>query len=272
MEIMYFNANARSNYKGDYTIPNFILKTINCKLPHIAILTEAIPNFFKDDENYNIIKHNYIIENSSYKQSQKNSVIIAVKKDFEVQNICKVINGFDKDEKAPDYLNIQVKRNDRMYNIIGFRMITVEDYDERRKLFNKFIDNNELVIKDAVTLLIGDFNNAKYYGNLDKSFEEVEERYWKQDWDEKKKMYYGEKKKVAQYNYNLHIIKDLLKDKGLELVEKEDDYSFKDKNDNLIHEDHLFISKQMSKKVNISFYGSEEPLDHRYFVANIPDE
>lgn len=273
MKIMYFNCNAGSNYTGKYKVPNYILKTINSEedVPHIIILTEVVP-FFEDNEEYREFVSKYFISFSRFEQTKKNSVIIAVRKDIEIRCVNDIMCAFDKDEYAPDYLNIQIDKDGKSYNVIGFRMLTDKyDYDWERKLFDKFINNNELQIKDTVTVLVGDFNNAKHYGDINKSFSEVEHLYWKADWDNEKRRYSETKRKVPQYNYNLHIIKDLFLEKGLGLVEKEDDYSFLYKN-NPIHDDHFFISSEESDRVIISFYDSEQPLDHRYFVAEINED
>ena len=271
MKIIYFNCNAGSNYTGKYKVPIFITDRINSEkeIPDIVILSEVIP-FFEDNDEYKRFCSNYFISFSGFEQHKKNSVLIAVRRDIEVKYVNARINGFDNEDYAPDYLNIQVVKKGKKYNIIGFRMLTDNyDYDWERKLFDKFINNNELLIHNAVTVFAGDFNNAKHYGEIDKSFSEVEHLYWKQSWDNQKRKYYGKKEKVAQYNYNLHIIKDILLNKGLKLIEKEGDYSFLDKYKNEIHDDHFFVSEDICNKASISFYDSKEPLDHRYFVAEI---
>ena len=271
MKVLYFNARAGANYKGSYRVPNFILNTIADKSPDIVVITEIIPVFTENDD-YRFLTENYSIHFSHYERNKRNSVLIAVTKKYRVIDIGYEIKGFT-DGKSPDYLNIHVKTNNITYNIIGFRMITGNyNYDEERRLFDIFCDNAEFNIENEATILIGDFNNAKHYGRLTQSFEDVEDLYWTQDWDKIKKCYFGKKKKRLQYNYNLHIIKDLLLDKGLTLVENESDYSFIDQFGNRIHDDHLFISKMLSEKVNISFFDSDNSLDHRYFEAIIIDQ
>ncbi len=271
MKVLYFNAKAGSNYNGTYRVPDFILNTIANKSPDIVILTEVIP-IFREGDSYKFLKDNYTIHYSLYKQKEKNAVLIAVNKNYKIIDISYEVPGFSDDDKSPDYLNIHVNTNGTIYNIIGFRMITDEyNYDEERRLFDIFCKNTELNMENEVTLLIGDFNNAKHYGRLSQSFDDVEDLYWTQNWDRIKKRYYGERKKRLQYNYNLHIIKDLLSDKGLTLIENEADYSFVDRFGNQIHDDHFFISKLMSEKVSISFFDSDASLDHRYFEAIIED-
>jgi len=263
MKIMYFNCKAGSNHAGDYIVPNYIFETICSEIdrPHIVILTEVIP-LFEDSDKYRKFCSDYSIYSSGFVQGKKNSVIIAVKNvkkdkdiDIEVTSVNDVIRS-DKGVSAPDYLNIQIIKNSKTYNIIGFRMIAHKNYDVRRKIFDSFLKNNKLVVEGAITILAGDFNNAMHYGDINQSFDEVKSEYWKNG------------KKVAQYNYNLHIIKDILSEKGFKLIEKEEDYSFGDK----IHDDHFFISSEKEKSVDISFHDSKQPLDHRYFVAVIEED
>ena len=274
MRVLYFNCNARSNYSGTFTVPSFVLKRIlyEKETPDIVVLTEVVPRF-EDNDDYREFDSKYSWYSSEYVQGKKNSVIIAVNKDVEYIDSNDTIPGFEKEEEAPDYLNLRVVKNGKKYSIIGFRMLTGGyDYDGERELFDRFIDDkNELVMDGTVTILVGDFNNAKHYGAINKTFDEVESEYWKRDWDAERNRYIGKPQKVAQYNYNLHIIKDLLKSKGLELIEKEEDYSFEYKF-NQIHDDHFFVSENAANKASVTFYDSEKPLDHRYFVAMIDED
>lgn len=184
MKVLYFNANARTDFNGSYTVPDFILNTIANKSPDIVILTEVIP-IFRESDSYKFHKDNYTIHHSPYKQKEKNAVLIAVNKDFKIIDFDNAVPGFSDKDKSPDYLNIHVKTNKTIYNIIGFRMLTV-GYDERSKLFDIFYNNAVFNVDNETTIFIGDFNNAKHYGRLNKSFKDVEELYWRQEWDDLK--------------------------------------------------------------------------------------
>lgn len=277
MKIICFNCNSRTKYK----IPSFVIDTIIKKEPDVAILTEVIPSF--NDNDYNRFTKDYKIACSIFEKG-KNSIIIAVRShdELSIERVNSVANGFKQDELAPNFLNVIVKEKDKIFNIIGFRMLTSEmDYDFERKLFNTFFDNNnEIINPDSpklITVLAGDFNNAKHFGSLNRSFDDVEDKYWTQNWNEKTLRYEGDKFRRAHYNYNLHIIQDKLLEKGLRMVEGEDDYSFIDKYGNKIHDDHLFISDSFADKTVVKFQkeneflsqGKTNGLDHRYFICTI---
>ncbi len=136
--------------------------------------------------------------------------------------------------------------------LTGLNKTFSKNYDMEKELFNCFIENN-IISGEGYQILVGDFNNAMHYSDINKSFCEVENQYWRNDWDEIRKCYVGEKYKRAQYSYNLHVIKDALKQKGLILREDEDDYSFIDKYGNYIHDDHFFVDSRIEDRCTVEF-------------------
>lgn len=182
------------------------------------------------------------LENEGYiwfqvSRTGKNGIIIAVKKeliDFN-DNLKKQIwyekIVYSKFEGC-NLLSVTLPlKCGKKLSVIGCRMETggkeslEEQYNFEGECFKEIlIPEVEKMNNSDICIVCGDFNNAMHYGNLEETFESVEKKYWKN----------GEK--LAQYNYNLHVIKDCLYNKGFKLCEKETDVTFKH-----IHNDHIFI-------------------------------
>ena len=189
--------------------------------------------------------------------SGKNGILIAIKENLLVEeknSLEKLKDKIYKENRISsviedcNILKVTVPlKCDKELCIIGCRMETSladkdkNEYDCRKTRFEQILVP-QIPDRKAQELCIvcGDFNNAKHYGSLKAKFEEVEEKYWTQDWDPVKKKYVGEKYKRAQYNYNLHTIKDNLGKNGFKLCELEDDFTH-EKYKQKIHEDHIFV-------------------------------
>ena len=202
--------------------------------------------------------------------SGKNGVFIAIRKilvnDKEFINYVYNTNLISSHTKGCNILVVTLPlKCKKKISIVGCRMETGhkedlrEQYDFQKECFDELLIPEINKAQDSdVCILCGDFNNAKHYGELGKSFEEVKTQYMKREWNETKRQYEGPFLPVAQYNYNLHRIKDSLSIIGFQLCENKNDWTFQDKYENKIHEDHIFVkgltykSSDIIKEKNLS--------------------
>ncbi len=176
-------------------------------------------------------------------ETGKNGILIAVNKDMvDEEKLLK-----DKKEKlynrkaifssddGCNILRVDLPLKGCKYSrltVIGCRMetgdkILKEQYDSERKCFDEVLIPM-INTAEGLCIICGDFNNAKCYGNLNKRFNF-------NDYKIKNEPGY-----VAQFNYNLHIIKDKLEALNFSMMDVT-----KDGNPIPTHngyaEDHIFV-------------------------------
>ena len=246
-----YNKNRRSQ---DAEIPLSIITQIPEDV-RVVVFTEFNSHAQNALEFYlGLNKEGFSYSTTTYSCAWANDVLIAVRgKDIKIKSTSYVKaysdipnTTFNIDwDSIPENLRLDIQVDDKDIHIWGVRIKDLKSDYEKRKIEMETIMHWLEEIKD-ITILLGDFNNAKHYGKLEENFESVEPEYWRYSWDEKNKCYIRKngkivKEKRAHYNYNLHRIKDALSEKGFQLCEKEDDWTFKDIYDNKIHEDHIFV-------------------------------
>lgn len=247
-KILTWNINGAASLgwsSGDKRLQSEMVDKVLEQDAHIIVLTEFVITRGID----------YLyecLENKKYiwfqvSRTGKNGILVAVKKEL-VDETCQKKQIYMKSDSISEFdgcnlLRVRIPLKCKaVLSVVGCRMEKVgkleKQYEFSRKCFNELlVPMLKEISSSDICVLCGDFNNAMHYGELDKSFDEVKECYWKQKWSIKKKKYEGPFRPVAQYDYNLHIIKDCLNEMGFMLCEGEDDWTYGEK----IHNDHIFV-------------------------------
>lgn len=259
LHIMTWNIRGEASLGWDnrYEIKSKLVDKIIEEKADVVVLTAFVVVKGTDYLLKQLESHKYIWFQVS--RTGKNGILIAIKKELVVCDEKLSDKLFYGDVVSSEFEGCNILKVTlplkckMMLSIIGCRMETghkkdwTEQYDFQRKCFEELLIPEIDKSKNSdICILCGDFNNAKHYGRLEETFKHVEQEYWRNSWDEKNKccIYKNGKKvkeKRAHYNYNLHRIKDTLSEKGFQLWEKEGDWTFKDKYNNEIHDDHIFV-------------------------------
>lgn len=241
MKILEWNLNLRTQKGNDFkqpvvaselVIPEFVGNVLNNIQYDIVVLTEFIKCYNWKEFVGSLINYNVFINCDN----EDKGVLIAVKKEIEVIEIVREINGL-KNKPAPHFLQVKVRYKQKEIYIIGTRIKVgsghKEDFEERKKQFDSLKKHISLLSKDGL-VVTGDFNNA----------------YIRDDY-----------KGRPQESYNYDKIKKWFKEINMKLIEIEG-FSHA----GYLKEDHLIVSNDMKAKgVYSEEFISEENLGQEIY-------
>lgn len=152
INIMEWNIKGAAGY-GNYSTPFFISDWIINNNIHIAILTEFVT---RSGWEYLIgtLEKEYKVYVSPY-VSNTNQCLIAIKKnsEFDLDDAEVITKMNTKEKEWPNFLQVNVKYNNSIINIIGTRIRSSSKKQEWRAL-----DEHLSNLKSEVVLCMGDFN------------------------------------------------------------------------------------------------------------------
>lgn len=267
LKIIEWNINSRAGYTSNIPV-NLIIDQILEINPDVVILTEFVKTLgFLDLKT--ILEEKYYVYTTDYKPNQ-NGILIAIAKKDGISVTTESIKNLNN-ENMPDFLekDILVNQN-RKIKIIGTRIQTNtkdtptqqelnEDFHNRNKQFENCINYTETVNYD--TIIGSDFNHGAIKSETDKNYvyKGISREFYsyQQIWRKTENNF----KLVTPHRGNYHK------------------FSYIDKNNIPIKEDHFIISKSLnieSSDYNWNFitkkngYGDIQPRDYKSFLP-LPD-
>lgn len=226
LKVLTWNINNRAN--NSKSMPLFIANEIVNRTADIVILTEF--NITEGWESFKDIleENNYKLFYNKWSNNNANEILIAIKKRKEIKFKFEKNILIESDIKEkPDFLEIPIIFEGKVFNIIGNRIRPEKDYTKRRQQLDSLIEH----LKDKENVLImGDFNNSKICGDRNLRYEDVREEY-----------HFTQRGEVSDLydTYNYHILKDAFKDNDFTLYTPKEGYSWVGMGNYKYQQDHI---------------------------------
>jgi len=237
IKILEWNVNQSGWIKNKTPIPNFVIKEIiNEQKPDIFVLVEVfdlkgeIERLSKEFKGYTL----FFVDRETINNTKE--VLIGIKCDanivVETESQIKCQDG-----NSPNFLQVDVKYQGKGISVIGMR-IKIDsrkqmnkeskknyeermktDYKERKLQLDSLIEHVNR-IENSKTIIMGDFNNSRFFGNESALYKDVKHLY---------------KGYLTEY-YNYHLIKQDFNELGYDIFTPSKGYSWGGyiKNDHIV--------------------------------------
>lgn len=195
------------NFGGDENVAVASAAKVYMKGYDVIIFTETVGNSSVESLIHSNERKYNIFTSVREKKSWNNQIVIAIAEEFQAKLIYDELPDVKKDE-APDFIQIEITFEGKVYQIIGTRIrisnCSTEDYKSRKKQFENMVNH---IKKYQRTIVLGDFNNGMIKGNSKASYADVKIEYETgTDYET------GNKVKSLLRFYNFHMMKEILGD------------------------------------------------------------